>query len=287
MLLETHPQITPCVYADMAAKSGLVKRHIGMRYLMNQASLDDWKKTILEELEKRQDELSRRQSEQFGEFKIAIPPKENVRYLFYHDHIHQGFFGRLTNSEFVVPQDRFNTIQTVVTLRDPLLSVISALRRTNEGMLNAARILKGLEYVSKLTCCHFFCVDLKSYQPLEIFSKLNLSPVEASGDYILLSPVINKTFSESDLKHSQRFHFFSHLKKNESRVQSTSENTSVHSYSPPVPSDELKRLREAKDWLGKKKLHPILKPWAKILRANPVFEEFYKRVGYQDLIWFK
>jgi hypothetical protein len=85
--------------------------------------------------------------------------------------------------------------KTVVTLRHPLLAVISALRR-KRGTRQAHDILNGFDAVLRLHNVHFVCVDLwqhmvDRYQPLFKFLGLRLDG--PTQQFIRLNPTVNGT----------------------------------------------------------------------------------------------
>ncbi|MBN8624752.1 MAG: hypothetical protein J0M17_04600 [Planctomycetes bacterium] len=83
----------------------------------------------------------------------------------------------------------------VVTLRHPLLAVISALRRTNDPEV-AHNILCGLDLVLRIPQAHFVCVDLLDRRrdaALDVFPFLGLEPEDVTRRFVELAPPINRT----------------------------------------------------------------------------------------------
>jgi len=39
--------------------------------------------------------------------------------------------------------------------------------------------------------------------------------------------------------------------------------------------------------LEERRVHPVIDRWARKLKREPAFEEFYRRLGYKNLAWFR
>ena len=151
----------------------------------------------------------------------------------------------------------------VVSVRHPLLSILTAMRR-NPPREHAALIesyVKAMQCVFKLDGAFFFCTDLWQAQPermASLFEFLNL-PLDGAVEqfHSACSVRINCTVAKGE-KHGQ------------------------HNYCPAFehPPEFLTALDDARDMLEQGKLHPLLEPsWMKIQEAG--LPAHYQRLGYR------
>jgi hypothetical protein len=283
MLLEAHPRISPCLAAGNFPIHK--EEQSAMNFLSGRCTLQDWKDAFARRLAQIGGDKTREIEGFFGEFSIRIEPKPEPTHFLFHDHIHPPYVHR----GFRMEMANFDKIKIVTAVRDPLLSVISALRRTPKGVEKSALILRGILFTSRLTNVFHFCTDLWTDRPeaaLKVFGYLGLDVPEAARRFLKTYPVINHTQSNAP---SQRF-VDALIRKPVSRMQAGSENVPEphNELYPALDEDVLKQLREARDLLvRRKKIHPVIRPWADVLRRNTEFEAFYRKLGYRDLMWFK
>jgi hypothetical protein len=141
-----------------------------------------------------------------------------------------------------------------VTIRDPLLAVISALRRHDPE--DPQDILAGLKHVSgKQGECFYFCVDLWEGQrehALRLFSYLGLEVTREIHDYLARWPRQNEA------------------ERHEHLIVDKSEG-----------------LAEARRWaMERRGVHPAVQSWADRIREAGL-QPFYERLGYRHLVWFE
>ena len=148
----------------------------------------------------------------------------------------------------------YPSLPTVVSVRDPLLAVISALRRS--GTESAEAIVAGMSFLAtKRDECFLFCVDQwqsHRQRALELLSYLALEPTQEIYDYIARWPSPNAA------------------EAHEHRIQDKSAALS-----------EARRLA-----LEEKQIHPIVAMWARRLQQAGL-QEFFESLGYSDLAWFE
>ncbi|MBN8625805.1 MAG: hypothetical protein J0M17_09975 [Planctomycetes bacterium] len=125
----------------------------------------------------------------FGQLGLELPPK-TPRYLLFHGHAGP----KLRGVDFSACPFQF-----VVTLRHPLLAVISALRRTNDPQV-AEDLLQAFDIVLDIRQAGFVCVDQTERLPADaerVFAMLNLTPHEATRRYLSAGPAVNRTISRA------------------------------------------------------------------------------------------
>jgi hypothetical protein len=283
MLLETHPRISPCLAAGNFPVHK--EEQSAMNFLSGRCTLQEWKDAFSRRLGQIGAQKFDEAEGFFNEFSIRIEPKPDPTHFLFHDHIHPPYVHR----GFRMDTGNFERIKIVTAVRDPLLSVISALRRTPKGVEKSALILRGILFASRLTNVFHFCTDLWKDSPekaLGVFSYLGLDTPSAAREYLKKYPVINHTQSTAPLAG-----FLTKLSRQPmSLMQAGSENVPEphNELYPALDESVLKELRDARELLvKKKKIHPVIRPWADVLRRNTEFEAFYRKLGYRDLVWFK
>ena len=194
------------------------------------------------------DEIERRSRDQFKIIGIQ-PAEKRPRYLLFQGHAgHKYDYARFNDSRF----------KFVVTLRHPLLSVISSLRRTNNPDV-ARDLLHGLAIVLSIPKAFFICVDLWEHEPLRylnVFGFLGLEQEELPARYIELRPRINETIS----RHRRP----SLLQEPENRQ---------------ADGATLVELQEARQMLIDGQIHPILREWQQYIRTLGI-DDAMRRFGY-------
>jgi FkbM family methyltransferase len=147
----------------------------------------------------------------------------------------------------------YPTLPTVVTVRDPLLAIISGLRR--DGNDRAESILAGVKFLAnKQGECFYFCVDQwhrHRERALELMSYLDLEPTQEIYDYIAQWPSPNAAEAHEHL------------------IQDDSEELA-----------EARRLA-----LEDRQVHHVVETWAQRLREAGL-QAFYESLGYSELAWF-
>ncbi len=192
--------------------------------------------------------LARRRIQEFREdLGIELEPKDPLFRLF-HGHCGPAYAGRpFSGTEF----------RLVVTVRHPLLSIISILRR-DPDILND--FLFALEFVFQLDA-FFFCTDLwQNDEPrlLSVFPHLALTPGEPSIRYVRQRPVINRTLAPGEPHPAHNF-----------RYQRTMDPGLARAL------DDAKRLL-----LEENRVHDLLKPyWDELVRRG--LTAHYARLGYR------
>ncbi|MBN8626905.1 MAG: hypothetical protein J0M17_15600, partial [Planctomycetes bacterium] len=186
----------------------------------------------------------------FGLLGLELPAK-SPRYLLFHGHAGP----KLRGVEFGACPFRF-----VVTLRHPLLAVVSALRRTNDPQV-AENLLQAFDLVLDIPTAAYVCVDHPQCLPEAVerlFAGLNLTPHEVTRRYLSAAPAVNRTISR------------------ERRPNSLEELESA-----AVDPTALAALAEARAWLLEGQgIHPLLDRWA-ARAAELKLPERMARFGYR------
>jgi hypothetical protein len=167
-----------------------------------------------------------------------IMPKQNITYKLFH--IHTGAWGPTT-----LPFDN-----VIITVRDPLLSYISVMKRSG----TTATLLAGIKHCSKLNNCMRFCIDLKM-DPHIVFEKLGLDTTPQIETFISKYPVIGETTDDVA-------------------------KTLLSDYRLGLIKKAQKALLEE---------HKITMPFINLIDDIRLFnlEPYYRDLGYTDLLWFK
>ena len=122
----------------------------------------------------------------------GIAPREkHPCYQLFHGHCGSRYRGASFN------KTRF---KIVVTIRHPLLSVISAMRRTDDPTV-AQELLTAYELVLAIPSAFILCVDLWQDQPhqfLEVLPFLGLNIEEATSEFVRLRPRVNETILKNE-----------------------------------------------------------------------------------------
>jgi hypothetical protein len=198
-----------------------------LREMLRQAAPNDPTWTIL-------------QAEQQG---ITLPTKDPSRVLF---HAHLGVHDR--------PPAGFRLVTTV---RDPLLSVITSLRRY--GRFGPAGPLAGWTSLANWPreACFWFCTDLwasdgRHREALRLFEFLGLEPTAQIEQLVESWPPINATGPGNQMATVDR------------------------------------RFEEAKEMASRSNpaLHPVMRPWVDSLRATGI-QPRLEELGYRRLAWFE
>lgn len=160
----------------------------------------------------------------------------------------------LIHSHALATTHWYPSLPTVISVRDPLLAIISGLRRN--GSDGAESIFSGVQFLAKRRSeCFMFCVDLWKHhreRTLELFSYLGLEPTQEIYDYVAKWPSPNAI---EDHKH--------------------------------LLQDKSSDLAEARHLaLHEGKVHSCVSVWADRLRRAGL-QEFYESLGYRDLAWFE
>ncbi|MBI2477354.1 MAG: hypothetical protein HYV60_01490, partial [Planctomycetia bacterium] len=175
-----------------------------------------------------------------AKLRITIPAKQIESHLV-HSHA--------TGTTYWYP-----SLPTVVSIRDPLLAIISSLRRG--GTDAAENILAGFRFLSSgQDDCFFFCVDqwqTHRERALELLSYLDLEPTQEMYDYLACWPSPNAAEAHEHL---------------------------IVDKSPELA--EARRLA-----LQNGQVHSVMEPWAERLRAAGL-QGFCESLGYSDLAWFE
>jgi len=235
LLLELHPKISfwKCGRTEIAGRSMKEWQElhdagaISFRKLLRigvrcGADLPEWSRKEARELD------------------IEIPEK-HVEYDLVHSHAMRTTYW-------------YPSLPTVVTVRDPLLAVISAIRR---GELRPTEnIIAGIRHVAKKEGeCFCLCVDLwegRRELALRLFSYLGVTVTQEIHEYLSLWPAQNSAERHEHLI-----------------------------------LDKSEELAEARRWaLERKGVHPAVASWAEKIREAEL-QEFYERLGYKDLVWFE
>lgn len=148
----------------------------------------------------------------------------------------------------------YPSLPTVVAIRDPLLAIISGLRRT--GPEAAESIIAGFSFLAgKQDECFFFCVDRwasERQRALDLFAYLGLEPTQEIYDYLALWPAPNAADEHQDLI-----------------------------------EDKATELAEARRLaIEEHAVHPIVASWAERLRRARL-QPFFESLGYMELAWFE
>jgi len=178
---------------------------------------------------------------QAAQLELKIPEKHAPRPLL-HSHL---------NSD---KQHWHAEVQTVVTVRDPLVSVISALRRGSPedalGIVKAFGFLSGLD----TDACFWFCTDLwqnDRKKALGVLEHVGLPVTPEIEGFVSRWPALNVT------------------------LDGNFDNT-----------DRLE-LIEARRWaIEERQVHPAVDWWARQIRETNVQPQL-ERLGYRDLAWFQ
>jgi hypothetical protein len=182
------------------------------------------------------DEIERRSRDQFKVIGMR-PAEKRPKYLLFQGHSgHKYHYARFDHSCF----------KLVVTLRHPLLSVISSLRRTNNPDV-ARDLLHGLAIVLSIPNAFFMCVDRWEHEPsryVDVFGFLGLDQEELPARYVELLPRINETIS----RHRRP----SLLQEPENRH---------------ADDAMLAELQEARQMLIEGQIHPILREWQQFIHT--------------------
>ena len=215
-----------------------------MRYCMSQRTERFGDRTVYEH-------VGRAATMDLSRLGIHLPEKQ-PSYLLFQGHCgpkyQQAAFDR---SEFTF----------IVTLRHPLLAVISALRRAPD-LVVAHNILAAYDIVLGLQRAYFLCTDLWQQQParfLEVFPFLNLPIEDAPRQYVSLLPKVNETIPRGDLPPS-------------SFQEAEQEGADARG---------LEILREAKElWLRQRVVHASLSDWWRRIRQLQLLERM-RPFGYE------
>lgn len=194
------------------------------------------------------DEIERRSRDQFKIIGMQ-PAAKRPRYLLFQGHSgHKYHYARFDDSRF----------KFVVTLRHPLLSVISSLRRTNNPDV-ARDLLHGLAIALSIPNAFFMCVDLWEHEPsryLDVFGFLALEQEEMPARYVELRPRINETISRD---------------RRPSLLQEPDNRQADDS--------TLAELQEARHMLLEGRMHPMLREWEHLIHTLGINERM-RRFGY-------
>ena len=175
-----------------------------------------------------------------AKLRITIPPKQIESHLI-HSHADRTTYW-------------YPSLPTVVSIRDPLLAIISGLRRG--GTDAAENILGGFRFLaSGQDDCFFFCVDQwQSHREraLELLAYLDLEPTQEIYDYLACWPSPNAAEAHEQL---------------------------ILDKSPELAEARRLSLQEGQ-------VHPMVEPWAERLRAAGL-QRFCESLGYRNLAWFE
>jgi hypothetical protein len=126
---------------------------------------------------------------EFQELGIDLAPKQE-RYLLFRGHCHEYAgcdLSKLTSA-----------FKVVVTVRHPLLSILTAMRRNpplrHEGLIDS--FIQGMSCIFSLPDAFVFCTDLwrgRLNMMESVFTYLDLPPAPASQKYLAMSPTVNNT----------------------------------------------------------------------------------------------
>lgn len=182
-------------------------------------------------------EWTRSEAKRLG---IQIPEKLRTRSLF-HSHLngHKRFW--------------YAGVPTIVTIRDPLLSVISALRRGSVEGANG--VIGGFRFLNRLSAdaCFWFLTDLWAGDREKAFGVLDFLGLERTGEidqFVRQWPALNST---SDGRFAQT---------------------------------DRPDLAEARRWaLEERRIHPAVEWWAHQIQ-DAGLQLLFQRLGYRDLAWF-
>jgi hypothetical protein len=169
-------------------------------------------------------------------------------------HAHGQFFDLECPLPPQHPQCKF-----IVTVRDPLLSICSGLRRVGNPE-NPRMIIREFQKLVDFPG-YKFCIDQyrtrieKDNAVRMLFKHLGLSPNASCRKWAKLWSGINETSAEI-------------------------ENFDLY-WSP----DQVEELREARRMLSANKIHPILQPWVDELRASGLQRKL-QALNYRNLPWF-
>jgi hypothetical protein len=275
MLLEAHPQIAFCVVEsrriDMERRAGYslaedgdgpngrpnecMLDHCVVRHFHGEISADDFVASVQYCLGQRttrfssvQDDIERLSRAQFRTIGIT-PAEKQPKFLLFHGHAGPKY----ENASFGNSRFKF-----VITLRHPLLSVISALRRTNNPAV-ARSLLQAYSIVLTIPHAFFICVDLWHSEPsrfLHVFDFLGLTPDLTCKQYAQLRPQINATVSRRD----------------DASVLQQQEYSAAH-------DKTLDDLKVARRMLLEGEIHPILHEWLRLARDLGL-DVAMRRFGY-------
>ena len=279
MLLETHPAIGFCVNESRRIDSAMREAHClagtgaGASGPPHERRLDDiivdhFHGRLSEaDFSHRYDYCLRQSIERFPGRTVAdviratsgaqfrelglVPAEKTPRFRLFHGHC-----GPKYREASLEP----SSLRFVVTLRHPLLSLISALRRTDEPAV-AEDLIEAFDIVLGLRGAFFFCTDLWQGRPEAmrgLFTTLGLNPSAETEAFLQLQPRVNETVVRGP--------------ERPSRLQE-----------PEAARASPARLAELQDaralLLAEGRIHPGLRPWwARICERG--IDERMERFGY-------
>ncbi len=191
--------------------------------------------------------------EEFRSVGIELAPKRE-RYLLYRGHCHGEYeahdLSRLTRN-----------FPVVVTVRHPLLSILTTMRRNplHEHGALIESFVKAMQCVFKLDGAFFFCTDLwqtQAQRMASLFTFLDLPLCKEAEQFMTQRPRINCTVAKGE-KHGK------------------------HNYCLAFehPADFLGALEDARGMFEQGRLHPLLEPsWTLIQQVGLLAH--YQRLGY-------
>jgi hypothetical protein len=231
MLLESHPAIGWCIQEDRKV-DGVRLDSLFFAGLAGEVDFDCVLARFEEANGRRLEDARRRE---FGEWGVPVPAKGGCRRLF-HAHLKQTFRG----------QDLAG-LQIVVSVRHPLLAVITALRRGS----NLDDLFFALEYGFRIKAVRV-AVDLPADR-LAIFNALQLEPAETTRAFLARAPIINRTLCQG-------------------------EPHPTHNYSV-AEQDNPELLSARRMLVEERRIHPLLRPyWARLQREQML--DPFSQLGY-------
>lgn len=161
-------------------------------------------------------------------------------------------------------QSAYDEIKVVTTIRHPLLSFITFMRRQSPEKISSltASYLAGMNFLMSVNNKFVFCTDLWQNQPdkmLDVFGYIGIEPPSVAKAFVAKQPLINETTSHLTKPHSK--HNF--CPENKAHTESF-----------------LEELRKAKQMLIEEgKIHSILEPYWKQVRESGILNK-YEAYGY-------
>lgn len=190
-----------------------------------------------------------RQAEFWDDFGLALGVKDEIEYELLYGHATTRYRGFDANAA---------KFPVIVTVRHPILSIISSLRRKNDA-LALYDYLYAVEFTFHIKNAIFICTDLWQGQPnkfLNVFKLLGLGVDPVTEKYLALSPVVNQTIAREGV----------HPKHNYCIEKADADLC-----------DELVVAKTA--FLDDRTIKPILRPWWNAIHNRGLWK-YYEALGY-------
>lgn len=242
LLLELHPNIQHvkmmvCEYNNVRLARFMV------RYFGQKISYDELYNSVVNaEFRDGDIEFTHNGLKSIG----IIPDAKSSPLPFIHTHI---FWYNMNDKKIYSPPDRpLNEFDVVYTVRDPMLSFVTAFRRSPVPEITTGDILNGLKYIERYGSDGFiYATDLpedRADAAIKVFDFLGLPHNDKCLKYVNANNPVNVTGGKDELLEAKRM------------------------------------------ILEEKKVPPFLVPYvSKIRRFN--LQGFFESLGYKELVWFE